>query len=215
MDTDEEFQLLDFAEEILIRIFGFFDDFTLIKSTKVCRRFKTIAEVAAQDKYNGNHEHNYYQLKGYADDSVDQRIQHQPFFKTFTNQIKAVKISFYHREVHSDNWMVGLVVEYCPNLLKLILGHPANRSYKWNVSRLEEIISRLLQLRCLKLNNINLNDSMWSECSCPSLTEIVFNYVDILDLQTLQHFLGNNLQLESFKFRGLNHIRFAALTARI
>lgn len=216
MDTDQDFQLLDFAEEILMNIFSFFDDCTLIKSTKVCRRFKTIAKVAVQDKYNGkgNHQRNYYQLKEYADDADDQRIQHEPFFGTFANQIKAVQISFFHRDVQIDNWMVGLIMEYCPNVLKLIVGQTVHRamqpSYKWTVSYLEQIISWLPQLRFLQLNNINLNNSRWSENSCQSLSEIVFNHVDILDLQTLQNFLGHNRQLESFKFNGLNHIKFAA-----
>lgn len=193
---DQEFQLLNFAEEILINIFSFFDDCTLIKSTKVCRRFKTIAEVAVQNKYNGNHEHNYYQLKEYPEENV--LIQHQPFFKIFANQIKAVKISFNFGIVQGGNSMVGLIMEYCPNVLKLILGHRANRPRR--LSNLGQIISRFPQLRFLNINNIGLIGTQWSEYSCPSLVEIVFDHVDIVDLQTLQHFLGNNRQLESFKF---------------
>lgn len=209
VDTNQEYQLLDFAEEILMNIFNFFDDCTLLESTRVCRRFKAIAEVATSDKYNGNHEHNYYKLEEYADDAVDQRAQHLLFFTTFANHIKAVSISFYHQEVEFYNWMFELIIEYCPNVLKLILGHFTHPSNKWIVSHLEHIISRLPKLQSLQFNNIDLNDSRWSEYSCPTLTEIVFNQVNILDLQTLKQFLVNNRQLESFKCNQLNHVNFA------
>lgn len=51
--------ILDFPDEILLKIFGHFDKRTLCKTKSVCRRFRNIANEVLPAKFSGKIKKNF------------------------------------------------------------------------------------------------------------------------------------------------------------
>lgn len=75
-------QLIEFPNEILIRIFRSTNDTTLSSLRLVCKRFKEIAEEAVTQKYDGSTDDKWYEIHEYSH-NLYERIHHRKQHRQF------------------------------------------------------------------------------------------------------------------------------------
>lgn len=84
---NDEFNMLDFPNEVLLRIFNNLNDSNLLDVSFVCIRFKTIAKETFSRKYNGLTKERYFTVN--ITEYPDLKM-YRPFFQRFGPQMTAI-----------------------------------------------------------------------------------------------------------------------------
>lgn len=202
MDVDY-YNLLNFPDEILLHIFGYFDDQSLLSVTRVCKRFKRLTEEAVAIKYDGKSEHDYYEIeefegtKGNVKDEVE---PYRPFLMTFASKINAVRAIFICGKADKKHWIIRLLKRHLKSASKVSL-QKSHNYFGFMVDEyvkldLLDVISLFPVLATLEMSWIEPKNSEWAGLHICSLEELNLNNMLNLGPQTFQHFLGNNRQLQ-------------------
>lgn len=208
MDVEENNEFLDLDDEILLKIFVFLDDQSLLKATHVCKKFKHIAATAVTDKYNGidnqgyDLEHKHYTIEVFDDNGKSER-QHVPFLVKFGEKISAISINFYPKNV-SYYWIIRLVKKYLYATSKVQLIMSYNNHFTDTEIEVDteidlaDFIPCFPKLKTLTVTDLKLKGLSWAHLQCPSLVELNIEYVENLRTRSLEKFFSNNRQLEYF-----------------
>ncbi|XP_055296491.1 uncharacterized protein LOC129565533 isoform X1 [Sitodiplosis mosellana] len=197
MDVDRhvsEFGLYDFPDEILLPIMTQLDDMTLFNMTLVCRRFRAIAKDAFSKKYTGKGDEGFFELKLRCNNPFADKVKHRPYFATFGEDMAAIRIVDYSRNVDLYHWLIGQIRNCCKTLrhASIFGGKEIN---------LGEFIRCVPTLSHLYLKSVKLLNQSWAESNYPRL--IGFDAADMrLDERDMVQFINNNRQLEELSLKG-------------
>lgn len=198
METDER-KLLEFPDEILLEIFANFSDHTLMYATRVCKRFKIIAEDSFAKKYNGASVNRFYSVKISGESSKDEQKQYQLFFCRFGDHMKALKIDFKDEIVARNHWLIFFIQRCCKSTTKVNIT-------KGREVDIASIIHCMPNLTHLCLESLKLLNQKWTEYTYPKLVHFSARNVEG-DHNKFAVFINHNPQLEH-----LSLIRFIKQT---
>lgn len=185
-----EINLLDFPDEILLQVFCYLNDSSLLHNAGVCQRFKIIAREAFSKIYNGASETKYYEMNVSSEYLTAERKQYQPLLCTFGENITAIEINFGGQQVVSKNhWLIPLVQRYCKSITKVTIKNGKQVD-------LTNIILFMTKITHLHLNHLSCLDLKWTECNYPKMTHFSAKHVLKVNNVKFKIFINNNRQLQ-------------------
>lgn len=205
MDVDQkqmmetgQINLMDFPNEILLKIFYNLGDFALLRVTRVCHRLKAVAKETFSKKYDGALKKKYFQLNVSGENLNEERKQYHPLLCTFGDNITAIDIQFRGKfEIGiiikfkpKYYWLIGTIQSYCQSTTK------ANISSNGEEVDLTNIILFMPNLTHLCLQNITLLNDAWTKYTYPKLTHFSVSHVGNVNNKMLTTFIMKNQQLE-------------------
>lgn len=199
MDVDQiqmmetgQINLMDFPNEILLKIFYNLGNFALLRATRVCHRFKAVAKETFSMKYDGAFKKKYFQLHV-------SRKQYHPLLCTFGDNITAIDIQFRDKfEIGigvKNHWLIGTIQSYCQSITK------ANVSNGGGVD-LENIILFMPNLTHLRLENITSLNDEWTKYTYPKLIHFSVLHFRNVSNKMLATFVMKNQQLQGVALSG-------------
>ncbi|XP_055298410.1 uncharacterized protein LOC129566472 [Sitodiplosis mosellana] len=194
MDSESEnhvSELLKFSNEILLEIFTNFNDIDLLNTARVCRRFEAIAKETFADKYNGDSEEKYYDIKVCTKDIVDDQKLYRTFLKTFGNEIAAINITS-QRGPNKYN-LLKLIGEHCRSAKHITV---STFDSEFNLT---QMIQSMTQLTSLSVKGIKSTNLSWANIRFPRLTTFAIDDIPDIDVEVLKQFLYINPQLERLR----------------
>lgn len=196
MDTDE-FNLLNFSDQLLPKIFVHLNDTDLFTATKVCKRFKEISRDAFALKYNGQSLNKYYVVIVNSDDATQEPRPYWPFFNTFGDKMFALNLNLHIDFMHCskmvrNHWLFRTIEQKCSALKKLnvtLNGEEAPIS-------LTGMIPIFSKLTHLTLHKMKMKNSKWTLNEYPTL--ICFQAIRVKGFQQpdVHEFIAKNPQLQ-------------------
>lgn len=190
METNE-FNLMDFPNEVLLHIFCNLDDTSLLRAVSVCKRFKSIAEKTFTKKYNGTSEGKYYKFKVLPKNFVEQRKQYLSLVSNFGECMSAIALKFdgYGKIVANNHWLIRLIQRYCVSITKLkITGG--------SIIDISSIVCNMPRLTDLFLYSFQLDNHTWTKYTYPDLIQFSAKLVRGMNLQDFFIFITHNPQLQ-------------------
>lgn len=76
------------------------NEVSLLDMTRVCRRFRAIAKEAFAKKYTGKTDEDYYELRLFCENEIEEHKRYRPYFRVFGENMIAVDIRFF-RSINS------------------------------------------------------------------------------------------------------------------
>lgn len=211
METNEV-NLLDFPDEILLVIFSHLTDTALVHVTRVCQRFKPLAEDAFSKKYSGSTKDRYYVSKVFCESLVEEQTQHWSMFCTFGACMQAIKIIFYTGcrdeelpRVAKNHWLFRLIQRRCKSITKVIIENNGS------VDITNIIIHLIPSLTDLCLNYLTLTNNEWTKYTYPRLVHFKATYVGFMDVPDIANFLNLNPQIEKLKLDECENIQLSLI----
>lgn len=187
----DKFELLDFSDEILLKIFDNFNDIDLLNASQVCRRFNSITKEIFAKKYNGDSKHKFYDIKVCSEDTEGDQKLYRTFLETFGNEIKA--INFESHKAPNQHNLLKLIAVHCRSTKQVIIN---GNGYDLN---LLQMIQPMSELTNLTLTNIRCTNFYWTGIHFPRLTTFAMDSICNIDVQALKQFLYINQQLENLR----------------
>lgn len=192
MDTDE-FNLLDFPDEILLKIFTNFDYIDFMESSQVCTRFERLAQEAFPMVYNGDTEERYFELRidtDFEDGTVDAPQNYYPILQRFNKSIVAMKIGWTGPGADNPDHWVYEAINGCTSLTHVIF----ERNSEFDPIFIFRSVPKLTSLM---LKSISLwEHSQWTNSIIPRLQSFGIKRVDNLEMESFVQFVTNNPQLK-------------------
>lgn len=191
-ESADDFNLLDFPNEVLLRIFKNLNDINLLDVSRVCIRFESIANEAFSRKYNGAAEDRYFKVKAEQLEGIEMEL-YRPFFKAFGKNMTALNLQLIHfyRPI-SKYWIYNVIKQYCPHVTHLILNA---RSRFVSFMEMFELMPTLTHLSIAGADLHGWNSRLYAH-----LTHFVINlsmrFVRGLTDTTLHELVQSNPQLE-------------------
>ncbi|XP_031620687.1 uncharacterized protein LOC116339137 [Contarinia nasturtii] len=193
----EKVNLLDFPDEILIKIFGYFDKKTLFKAKRVSKRFRNIANEVMPAKYSGKTEQDWYRISEKSSQNDAER--YRPFLQSYGTIVSALQISFRLKVSNKKNhWLLSLIKGNLKNVTKLRITGDARKT-QLNV---KDILLTFPKLTSLRLSDFESINPSWTSRQYPQLESIEIDNVS--GIGSLKSFLSNNRQLQHFKSRAVS-----------
>lgn len=183
-------KLADLSDENLLKTFENFNDIKLLSVAKVCKRFELFAKKVFSERYNGDSNEKYYEIKVFSFNKNDQNL-HRDFLEIFGNEIAAIEIK---AELHSNRYkFITHMGKYCRSAKHVIVrGHLDS----FHVTQLIQLMSKLTSLT---LRQISCSNNLWADIHYPHLKSFCVRYVDGLDENVLKRFMYINPQLENLQ----------------
>lgn len=179
---DFAFDILALPNEVLDRVFCYFNDESLLNLSHVCTRFTSIAFRAFAKKYLNKN----YEISGIR---KTYRGFHCAILNKFGSVLTGIFIYKYDL-IYDDICLMNLMVENCMRLKKLQL---------IDVSiNLERLFLHLNNLTYCSFNGISVdeNDVRWSSFYLPHLKHLDIRFKGDLKYANFAEFLGKNGQIE-------------------
>ncbi|XP_055297313.1 uncharacterized protein LOC129565948 [Sitodiplosis mosellana] len=192
----QQWELLDFSDEILLQIFTNSSDIDLLNATRVCKRFKAIAKDAYAKRYNGDLDDKYYEITVHHGDGEQVPKLHCQFLQTFGNEMTAIKISAKRRRIW--NRLIKLIDKHCHSTKYLIISN-----YRYNLP-LTKLIRSMSALTRLTIKRLECKNFIWTAIQFPQLNYLAIEEISNLDIAHLELFLQMNPQLKELRVSRCN-----------
>lgn len=175
------------------------NEVSLLDMTRVNTRFRAVAKEAFSKKYTGKSNEDYFELRVFCENELEEYRRYAPFFRMFGENMMAIDIRFFDQSaVAPDHWLIGLMQRYCTSLAKLSI----NSGQKLDLT---SIMSSTIKstLTHMKLVGLKFLDNLWTTFNYPNL--ISFTARQTIDREIIEPFLQNNQQIQELD---LSYCRF-------
>lgn len=190
-DYSSHFNLNDFPDEILLCVMSHLNDTSLLHMTRTCKRFQAIAKETFERRCNGDADDRRFKMKILCESDDNDQKRYRPFFCTFGENIRAIRITFNDCEaVCRNHWIYDSLHVYCTSLKDLEIYF----AFAFDLTR---ILLQQPRLARLYMNNSQYIDSDWASHSFPNLSSLLLEFVEIKSNQrrNLDDFFQKNRQL--------------------
>lgn len=174
--------LMNLPNELLDKIFDYFDDKNLLLASHVCRSFIVIAKRAFQRKYANRR----YEMSGIRN---DRRGLHRAILHNFGSKVTHLFIYKYDF-VNCDRHIMNLIVQNCTNIIKFeLIGVSID---------LAEFFSHAPNLTFCSLNGVIVDEKNdWKIIALPRLKHFEIRFKYKLQMASIAEFLNRNRQIET------------------
>lgn len=184
----DDVNLLDFPNEVLLRIFKQLNDTNLLDMSHVCIRFKTIAKETFAKKYNGTTKFKYFKVR-----DTDSEGTYRPFFEQFGDKMTALQLIFDLVDQSTiKNWIYKLIKAYCSNVTHIII---TTMCSVFDVTKIFDLMPSMVSLSFTE-SLFAFDD--WSMRHYPQLISFKARQTAFLNDTVLCRFINNNPQLQHF-----------------
>lgn len=177
---DDAHSLTAMAPEILQRIFSYFNDDTLLRSSHVCKLFASLAKMTFKRKYAK-------QQYIVSPKNKVNRGFHKVILNRFGEGLQAIAIYKYNL-FFNGKFLMDSLIWNCHNIRKLEL-------LKVTID-LAEIFLHLPDLSYCSINRSTLESETWSKYHLAQLSHFEIGHMAGLKCDQLKEFLNNNAQIQ-------------------
>lgn len=192
------FNLLDFPNEVLLRIFENLDDPYLLDVSRVCTRFESLAKEAFAQKYNGQSENRYFKV---SQDGAEDGTLYLPFFEAFGHNMTSLDVQFTEYYMgKSVFWLNTLLKEHCPLVAHLTF---SSRCRDFNYP---EMLDLMPALTSLTFKRTFLTDFAWAGRRYAKLNSFTAQNTNF-EPSALHRFVQFNSQLKNLQLEYCDGLR--------
>lgn len=193
--TDESIQLMDFPNEVLLRMFQHFNDTHLLDMVRVCTRFEAIASETFAKRYNGASDDNYFKIfcNAHGDEPV-----YLPIFEAFGRRMTALEIVMESTAKFSQNyWLYNFIRDYCASAsITHVIVKYANESF--NHQHFLDVLPAITHMMF-----VGPHYNRWVDYRYEHVTHFRAQDFQPIRSSTLQRFVQYNPQIQSLEINGI------------
>lgn len=187
-----KFHLLDFPDEVLLKIFQHFDQTDLLNANNVCTRFEAIAQDAFPYVFDGTADNKFLSIN--ANEKQEFYDQIFGIFGEKVVALSALRIKFIDSDITTNGHAVyKWITSSWPSITHLIIQGNDSSTCTINMMDIALMVSKLI---CLKLESIRcLNAFAWSQELHPYLTTFGIKNTEDFDRKHVVQLVKRNSQL--------------------